>query len=113
MLLGKTLHLGQPAKLALNFRRQHFAADAQAGEKRRHHPIGLRYQRSKQMHWLNLLVFVARGNFLRALDGLLGLDGHFFKSQHTALVLCRDPRKKGWRFGQPLIYRSTETVGQN
>jgi hypothetical protein len=35
-----------------------------------------------------LLIFVARSNFLRALQRLLRLDGHFFKSQHYR-SLCR------------------------
>jgi hypothetical protein len=43
VLLGKTLHLWQPAELALNFLRQGFTAYAQAREKRRHHAIGLRH----------------------------------------------------------------------
>ena len=38
------------------------------------------------MQRLNLLVFVARGDFLCGLHGFLRLDGHFFKSQHNNLI---------------------------
>src|SRR5712692_1956159 len=41
---------------------------------------------NQQMDWLNLLVFVARGSFLRALHRFLGFHGHFFKSQHIGLT---------------------------
>ena len=85
VLLRKTVHSWQPANLALDFLGERFAADAQARDKRRHHAIGLRHQSRKQMHWLNLLVLVARGNFLRSLHSLLRFDGHFFKSQHNNL----------------------------
>src|SRR5437773_10906647 len=84
VLLGKTLHFWQASDLALNLLGQRFVGHAQPRQKWRHNAIGLRHQGGQQMDWLNLLVFMARGNFLRALHGLLGFDGHFFKSQHRS-----------------------------
>src|SRR5258708_4798010 len=45
------------------------------------------------MQRLDLLVFVARGDFLGALYGLLRLDGHFFKSQHGNLFSATNWKK--------------------
>ena len=90
VLLREAGHFRQPAHLALKFLRQHLAADSQPRQKRGDHAVGLRYQRGQQVHRLDLLIFVARGNFLRALQRFLRLDGHFFKSQHNrSRSLCR------------------------
>ncbi len=87
VLLGKTLHLRQAGNFALNFLRQRLAAHSQARQQGRHHAVSLSHQCGKQMDRLDLLVLVARRDFLCALHGLLSLDGHFFKSQHRNLVL--------------------------
>ena len=39
------------------------------------------------MYGLDLLILVARGDFLRALHGFLSFHRHFFKSQHTDLII--------------------------
>src|ERR1700676_2122068 len=51
------------------------------------------------MNRLDLLVLMARGYFLRALQRFLGLHGHFFKSQHhrTSTYYLQ----KGLAFRQP------------
>ncbi len=54
------------------------------------------------MHGLDLLVLVARGNFLRALHGFLSLDRHFFKSQHIGLTSCCRYRKGAATLASPL-----------
>jgi len=54
-----------------------------------------RGQRREQMNGLNLLVFMPRGDFLRGLHGFLGLDRHFFKSQHNNLISSGYYRKSG------------------
>ncbi len=53
------------------------------------------------MHGLDLLIFVACGDVLRALQGFLGLDGHFFKSQHIDLVFCHYLEKGAGTLASP------------
>src|SRR5213075_1514724 len=61
------------------------------------------------MHRLDLLILVARGDFLRAFDGLLRLDGQFLKSQHTHLVSSEYDRKGAGALAGPLL----SPLGQN
>src|SRR5262249_45373839 len=44
------------------------------------------------------LIFMARGYFLRLLQGFLGLHGHFVKTQHGSLSTLK---KGGWPGRQP------------
>ena len=103
VLLREALNSRQLANLLFNFLRQVFAANSQARQKRRHHAVSLRGQRSKQMNGFDLLVFVLGRDFLRSLYGLLGLDRHFFKSQHNNLVSRCLLRKKGPALGPALF----------
>ena len=67
ILLREAGHFRQLAHLALDLLRFSVsAADSQSRQQRRHHAVRLRHQRGQQMHRLDLLIFVARRNFLRA-----------------------------------------------
>src|SRR6267378_3986964 len=103
VLLREALDSWQPANLFFNFLRQEFAANSQARQQRRHHAVGLRRQRREQVHRLNLLVFVPGGDFLCSLDGFLGLDRHFFKSQHNNLVSRPFYRKRAGAMASPFL----------
>ncbi len=84
MLLRKSGHTRQTPNLSLDVLRKHFRANAQTRQQRRHHTVGLRCQRGKQVNRLNLLVFMAPGNFLGALQRFLCLHRHLVKSQHDS-----------------------------
>src|SRR5882762_7443774 len=103
VLLREALDFRQLGDLLLNFLRQEFAANSQARQKRRHHAVGLRGQRREQVYRLNLLVFMARGDFLRSFDGFLGLDRHFFKSQHSNLISTIRHRKRAGTMASPFL----------
>src|SRR6266513_1647135 len=65
------------------------------------------------MDWLNLLIFVARGDFLRSLHSLLRLDGHLFKSQHNPSFPAHFVEKGAGASVSPIIDRSPATLGQH
>jgi hypothetical protein len=44
-----------------------------------------------------------RGDFLRSLHGFLGLDGHFFKSQHSNLISGMRHRKRAGTMASPFL----------
>src|SRR5579859_334209 len=85
VLLGEALHFGETRDLAFDFVGERLGVDTKAREQRRHDAIRLRHERGQQVHRLNLLILVPGGYFLGALDGLLRLHGHLFKSQHGTL----------------------------
>src|SRR5215470_10236742 len=81
MLLGKSLHFGQTPNLALDLLSKSVGRYAQPRQQGRHDAVSLLHERRQEVYWLNLLVFVPRGNFLGALYCFLRLDGHFLESQ--------------------------------
>src|SRR5258708_13511236 len=84
MLLRESGHARQAPNLALDILRKRVRANAQARQQGRHHTVGLCRQGSKQVNRLNLLVFMAPGNFLGALQRFLCLHRHLVKSQHES-----------------------------
>jgi hypothetical protein len=86
VLLRETLHFGQPRHRALNLLIQCFTANPQARQQRRHHAVGLRHQRRKQMHGLNLLILVACRHIVGLLQRFLRFHRHLVKSQHDYLA---------------------------
>jgi len=90
-LLGKTLHLGQ-RPISLSSLGITLRCGSQPREKRRHHPSA-GDQCRKQVHGFDLLILVACSNFLRARYSLRAYR-HFFKSQHTYLVVLPTVRKR-------------------
>src|SRR3974390_97721 len=56
------------------------------------------------MQWFDRLILMARRNFLRLLNGLLGFHRHFFKSQHNVLTSLHYSKKEGQPYASPLCY---------
>src|SRR5260370_41249606 len=65
------------------------------------------------MDGFDLLIFVARGNFLCRLYGFLRLNRHFFKSQHNRPRVSGPILEKGLVGASPIIYRFTATLSQH
>jgi len=74
----------QATDFALEILSEEFRADTEAGKQRRHNAIRLLDERLKEMHGLDRLVFVARGNAFCRLQRLLCFHGHFVETQHDS-----------------------------
>ena len=84
ILLGETLHFGQARDFAFDVLSEHFRANSEAGEQRRHNAVGLLDQSGEKMDRFDGLIFVARGDVPRRLQRLLGFHRHFVKTQHDS-----------------------------
>src|SRR3974390_219214 len=107
MLLGEPLYFRRAIDFALEVLRKQFDPNSQASQQRGHDTVRLLDQSFQQVQRLDGLVLVARGDFLRFLNGLLRLHGHLVKTKHVPSQTLSS-KERGRRAASPICYPTAQ-----